>query len=135
MKALLKIPALVLLFVSVSGPCFALRSIGLISKERAKELGMEVRMKGNGPQVWVELEFKTEGEFKDFQKVELGVSEGEKFLLGYAPLREERTASGSILVRFLADRAYLDKLTLCIVAGLDAGYDLKLKDFVQPPEK
>jgi hypothetical protein len=95
---------------------------------------MEVRTKANGPnEVWVELEFKTEGKLKDFSHVELEIRDGEKFLLGYAPLREKRSSSGSVVVSFMANRAYLDKVTLCVVVGslADVGYELRLKDFVE----
>ena len=46
------------------------------------------------------------------------MNEGDKFILGYAPLRETRTDFGAITVGFFAGRAYLDKLTLRVVADL-----------------
>ena len=110
--------------------------IAPLTKERAKEFGVELRMKENGPnEVWVELEFKAVGSLKDFIRVSLEISDGEKFLLGYSALKETRSPSGSISVQFLANRAFLDKLTLSIVTGFptaELGYDLRLKDFVEP---
>ena len=96
-------------------------------------MGMEIRAKGNGPnEVWVELEFKTEGKFRHFSQVELAIGEGDKLLVGYAALRQKRSSSGSVVVRFMANRAYLEKITLTVVVGDfgDIGYDLRVKDFV-----
>ncbi len=133
-KTTLAILAAAVLLVAAPGRCFALRSISPVSKEQAKEMGIEVRTQGNGPQVWVELEFKPEGKLKDFRQVELEIYEGDKFLVGYAPLRGQRLDSGRILVRFLADRGYVDKISLTLVAGplSDVGYELRVKDFVGP---
>ena len=120
-----------LLLWAGASPCFALRSIGIVSKEQAKELGMVVRMEGTGAQVWVELEFKAEGELKNFEQVELEIRDGEKLLLGYAALREKRSADGKIVVRFRAERVYVDQITLTVVVGLDLGLEVRVKDFVE----
>ena len=97
-----------------------------------------MRSKPNGPnEVWVELELKAEGQLKDFSHVSLEIREGEKFLLGYTALKEKTTSSGSIVVNFMANRAFLEKLTLNVVAGqpMDMrGYQLRVKDFVEPEE-
>jgi hypothetical protein len=137
MKTIFKISVLILLLIAASSQCFAMMNIAFISKEQAKELGMEIRMKGNGPnEVWVELEFKTEGKFKDFSHVSLEIREGQKLLVGYAPLQEKRSSSGSVVVQFMANRAYLDKITLSVVVGADptnmTGYELRVKGFVEP---
>ena len=124
-----------LLLVCATSPCSAMMDIEFVSKERAKELGMEIRLKGNGPnEVWVELEFKAEGELKDCSQVSLEIREGDKLLVGYAPLREKRSDSGVVVVGFMANRAYLDKVTLRVVTGrtMDRiGRDLRVRDFVQ----
>ena len=71
------------LLVFAPSRCFALMTVQEVSKERAKELGMEIRSKAAGPNaVWVELEFKTEGELKRFSpennsRVELEIRDGE----------------------------------------------------------
>ena len=66
MKTLFGIAVLAVLLVAPS-PCFALWVTVRVSKERAKELGMEVRTTEAGPnQVRVELEFKTTGKLKEF---------------------------------------------------------------------
>jgi hypothetical protein len=131
MKTLFLAPVLaVLLFVAPTSS-LALRSIGVVTKEQARDMGIVVRATPAGPEAaWVELEFKPQGPLKDFHHVELEANEGEKLLIAYAPLREERKSSGSVVVRFMANRAHLEKITLCIVAGLDAGFDVRLKDFI-----
>ena len=136
MKSITTLLALTLLLVVASNRCYAMMEIVVVSKERAKELGMEVRFTENGPnEIWVELEFKSEGKLKDFKHVSLEIRDGEKFLVGYAPLGEKRPKSGSVVVGFLANRAYLDKVSLRVVAGhpMDlTGYELRMKEFVTP---
>ena len=128
--------ALTILLFAASNHCFALREIALLTKEEAKGMGIEVRAKPAGPDaVWLELEFKPEGELKQFSHVELKMTEGEKSLVVSAGLRETRSSSGSVVVTFTASRAYLEKTTLSVVlrdpreAG-DHTYELRMKDFV-----
>ncbi|MHC4403877.1 MAG: hypothetical protein ACYTG0_29825 [Planctomycetota bacterium] len=124
----------VLLLVAPS-PCFALWSIGQVSKERARELGMEIRSKAAGPNaVRVELEFETEGKLKSFSRVDLRINEGEKWLVT-ATLRENRSRPGRVVLSFAADRAHLDKITLWVMVPdmMPGGtiYELRVKDFVE----
>jgi len=140
MKTILNISVLAVLLVVAPSPCFALWDVGQVSKEQAKELGMEIRSKASGTNaVWVELELKTEGELKrfsreNFSRVELEIREGGKFLVS-ASLREERPSPGRVVTSFDADRAHLDKITLRVVVvpsgELGAGYELQVKDFVE----
>ena len=134
MKAILTISVLTFLLFAASSPCFALWSGGQVSKEQAKELGMEIRAKASGTNaVWVELEFKPEDKLKSFSHVDLRISEGEKSLVT-ATLREDRARPGRVVVSFSADRARLDRITLRVVVvpsgQLGAGYELRVKDFV-----
>jgi hypothetical protein len=134
MKTILNISVLALLLTLAPSRCFALREIAFVSKQEAKEMGIRLEAQGSGPdQVWVELEFKAEGKFKAYDHVELEIYEGKKTLVAYAPLKDERSSSGSIKVRFLADRSYLKKITLSIVVGdlTEAVYELRVKDFVE----
>lgn len=123
----------VLLAVAPS-PCFALWGIVSVSKERAKELGMEVRSMPAGPNhVRVELECKAEGALKNFTHVDLRVGQGDNPPVT-APLREDRSKPGWVVVSFTADRAQLDKLSLGVrVPELDGGtiYVIRVKDFVE----
>ena len=127
MKTLFGIAVLAVLLVAAS-PCFALTFHVRVSKERAKELGMEVRTTANGPNhVSVQLEFKTEGKFeefslegkhKDHSRVELQIGEGDDPPVT-APLKEDRSKPGRVVV---------------VVPEPDGRtiYDLRVKDFVEP---
>ena len=133
MKTILNISAVAVFLVVAPGPCFALWVIAPVSKERAKEMGMEVRSKATGPNhVIVELEFKTEGTFKDFSRVDLRVGEGDNQHVT-AALREDRSKPGRVVVSFTAERGQLDKIKLWVMVPESAGgtiYDLRVKDFV-----
>jgi hypothetical protein len=143
MKTLFGIAVLAVLLVAAS-PCFALTLHVPVSKEGAKKLGMEVRTTATGPNhVIVQLEFKTdgkfeefspEGKFKDRSRVELRIGEGDDPPVT-APLREDRSKPGRVVVSFTADRTQLDKLKLWVVVPEADGriiYDLRVKDFVEP---
>lgn len=95
---------------------------------------MEVRSVADGlNHVRVELEFKLERELKDFSRVDLRIGEGSNPPVT-APLREDRSKPGRVVVHFFADRTQLDKLTLWVMVPGGLGgtvYDLRLKDFVE----
>jgi hypothetical protein len=133
MKTILSVSVLAFLFSATVSPCFGMMSIDLVTKERAKELGMEVRATQAGPDgCRVELEFPTKGELKSYLRVDLDVNEGGKLGLS-ASLKEEPSRPGHVLVSFAADRANLDKITLRVVVGVPrdlVGYELRPKDFV-----
>lgn len=96
-------------------------------------MGLEIRARPAGPDAaWLELEFKPEGKLKHFSHVEIQINDGDKPLVAYAGLRERRTSSSSVVVMFMASRAYLEKITLELVMrdGDDLGYDLRVKEFV-----
>ena len=144
MKTSLNISIVTVLLMAASSQCFALTFHVPVSKERAKELGMEVRTTATGPNhVSVQLEFKTEGRFeefspegkhKDYSRVELRIGEGDDPSVT-APLREDRSKPGRVVVSFTADRTQLDKLKLWVVVPEPDGrtiYDLRIKDFVEP---
>jgi hypothetical protein len=140
MKTAFNLAVLAVLLVA-PGECFADWMIKSVTKDRAREMGMEVRSVATGPNlVRVELEFKVEGELKEYDgrmkdrsRVELRIGEGDNPQVS-APLREDRSKPGRVVVRFTADRAQLDKLTLWVmVPGTLGGdiYDLRVKDFVE----
>src|SRR5690349_4044210 len=134
MKTIFSITTLALLLAVCPSRSFAMMSIAFVSKGRAKELGIEIRATANGPnEAWIVLEFKPEGQLKEFSHVSLEIRDGEKFLLGYTPLQEKKTTSGSITTSLMANRIFLEKVTLSIVVGYPgnyAGYELRVKDFV-----
>jgi hypothetical protein len=74
------------------------------------------------------------GELKNFSRVDLRIGEGDNPPVT-APLREDRSKPGRVVVNSTADRAQLDKLKLwMMVPGSRGGtiYDLRVKDFVEP---
>jgi hypothetical protein len=108
--------------------------IEVISKARAKELGLEIRSHAAGPTVVrVELEIETKGELKSFSRVELEMMDEGK-LLASSSMQQERSKSGHVLVGFAVDRDLLKKMTLRVVTQSGpremSGYDLRVKDFV-----
>jgi hypothetical protein len=133
MKTAFRMAVLAVLLIAPS-PCFALWGIAHVSKEQAKELGMEIRWTALGAnQVRVELEFKTEGPLKNFSRVDLRFGEGDNPPLT-APLQEDRSKPGRIVVSFNADRAHLDKINLRVMVPGSLGgtiYHLRIKDFVE----
>jgi hypothetical protein len=135
MKMIFNISVLGVLLVVAASPCFAARSIGLVSKARAKELGLEMRFTANGTnEVWVGLEFKAEGELKDFSPERYSCVELQTPQVT-AALQLKRPSPGHFAVSFRADRSSLEKITLWVVVGsgtLPGGaYALPLKDFVE----
>jgi hypothetical protein len=134
MEMIFKRSVLAVLLAVAPSPCFALWGIAPVSKERAKELGMEVRTVPAGPtHVRVELEFKIEGQLKDFSRVDLRVGQGDNPPVT-APLREDRSKPGRLVVSFSADRAQVDKLSLWVMVPESLGgtiHDLRVKDFVE----
>jgi len=136
MKTLLSISVLTFLALAAPKHCLALMEIADVSKERAKELSINVRSNvagSNEVRVW--LEFKTKGELAAFSHVELEITEGESRLVS-ARLLSERPTSDTIAVNFIADPANLAKSTLTVVVQprpeTRIGFRLKVKDFIQP---
>ena len=145
MKTIVSIAVFTLLLV-VTSPCFALWDVLSVSKEEAKELGMQVRMTAAGPDhVSVELEFKAEGKFKEFSpegkakdrtRVELWIGQGDNPRLT-AAIKENRSKAGSVVVGFTADRVQLDQSNLRVMVPFTDGgaggteYRLRVKDFVE----
>jgi hypothetical protein len=143
MKIIFNLSVLAVLLAVTPGRCLAMRAIGIVSTNEAKAMGLEVRATPAGPDAtWLELEFKTEGKLKDYSPerssshVELEIRDGDKTLLSYAALQEQHPNPGHVRVRFMANRAYLDKLILTIVVGegqMPGGaYELRVKEFVDP---
>ncbi|HEV3145559.1 MAG TPA: hypothetical protein VGZ47_16820 [Gemmataceae bacterium] len=123
---------LVLLLAMPSLGC-AFESIDIVTKERAKELGVEIRWNPAGPDaVRVVLEFETKGELKSYTRVELAMHEGDKLLMS-STLREEEAKPGHVVVSFAADRKKLPQIQLRVVTqngGERTGYEISVKDFV-----
>jgi len=134
MKTVFNVSALAVVLFVTPGVCFALTVHKVVSKERAKALGMEFKSTAAGPKhVRVQLEFKLEGELKGFSQVELRFGQGDNSTLT-AALREDRSKPGRVAVSFTADSAQLDKLTLQVMVPNGDGRTilvLRVKDFVE----
>ncbi len=137
MKSVVNILAVAILLGLTTNTSFALWDHEIVSKERARELGMEVRSTANGPgHVQVELEFKVEGELKNFSHVDLLLRKGDDLVVR-APLHEDRSKPGHVAVTFTADRTQLDNLILQVeVPFRDGGaggtiHELRVKSFVE----
>lgn len=130
MRTFFRIATVAVFFAGLPSPCFAEWEIALVTRERAKELGVQVRSTPAGPNhVRVELEFKVEGELQGFSRVDLRI--GTRVT---APLREDRSKPGRATVSFSADRAQLDQITLWVmIPGTLGGtvYEVRVKDFVE----
>ncbi|HLW63826.1 MAG TPA: hypothetical protein VKS79_00815 [Gemmataceae bacterium] len=139
MKPIFTISAVAVCFFVATSPCFALwweRNIS--TKAEAKEIGMEVRSELAGPpnQISVILDFKADGELKNFSYVVLQIGEGENSLVT-ASLQPDRSKPGRVVVGFTAHRSQLDKATLRVSVPMPEAlggciYNIRVKDFVDP---
>src|SRR5688500_13932464 len=115
MKAILKISAATFLLVAIPGLCCALEDVEIVTQERAKALGLEIKARASGPDhVGVTLEFEIKGELKDYSCVVLEMKDQGK-LLFYSTLGKEESPPGRAVFSFVTDRAKLDELTLKVV--------------------
>ena len=140
MKAAFSLAVLAVLFVA-PGRCFALWLITSVSKETAKKVGIEVRSTETGPnQIRVELEFNAEGALHNLSHAELGFGKADNPEV-IAPLREDRSKPGRVVVSFTADRTQLEKLSLRVMVPEEDGgtiYVLRGKDVAElkkPPDE
>ncbi|MBX7211330.1 MAG: hypothetical protein K1X78_23685 [Verrucomicrobiaceae bacterium] len=142
MKTIIHFTALALLFTLTTGHCFGMWDVEEVSRERAKELGIEIRSQPAGPgNLLVELEFPTKGKFEKFgegrsssdpSRVDLRIGTKDKLLLT-TTLREDRSKQGRIIVSFTADASQLDQISLWVLVAEGAGgqaYGLPVKDLV-----
>lgn len=121
-----------LLFLT-PGVCFAMVEIETVSKERAKELGLEIRSNAAGPDlVRVELAFDAKA-LPGYSRVDFEIRDGGK-LLSSCSLREETAEPGRVVVSFAADRTKLAQMTLRIMTGVGTrsmvGRDIHVNEFV-----
>ena len=135
MKTVFNIFVLAVLLVVAPNRSYALESIEIVTKERAKALGLEIRTNAAGPDaVRVVLEFETKGELKDYHRVALELYDGEKLLVT-STLKEDESKEGRVVVAFAADRAKLDLFTLKVVTQRGprdrTGHVIQVKNFVE----
>lgn len=109
----------------------------IVTKERAKALGMLITSQADGPDsVRVGLEFEKQGELKEYRSAQLKQSDGDKSLLSVT-LKEGESKLGRVIVGFESTRSNLATLSLEIFAnvrGTRVRYMLPMKDFVAKPE-
>jgi hypothetical protein len=127
---------------AASSQCLAFVRVEHVSKERAKQLGVTLRSSPSGTnEVAVRLEFKTQGELKDFGRavLEVGaVADGETRALSATLLPDYQTPD-TVVLSFSADLATLPKCVLTIMvrggprAKSDA-YAFRMRDFIKPDE-
>jgi len=133
MKTLLNFSVLTFLLVAASSQCIAMMSIEDVSKTRAKELGVAIRSEMAGAnEVHVWLEFKTKGELKNFGRVQLEITAGERSVLS-ATLLPRHPSSDAVSIFFSADPATMPECMVTLVVN-DAlggeGYRFKMSDFI-----
>ena len=133
-KPLVRFLTAVLILAATSSVCSALEEIEIVTKERAKELGLEIRAGAAGPQaVRIELEFEAKGELQNYTRVALEMRDGER-LITSSTLKEEPAKAGRMVVGFAADRASLGKIELKIVTQESprsrSGHILRMHEFV-----
>jgi hypothetical protein len=140
MKTLLIIAVWAVLLIAVPGPCFAGWQTVSVSKEGAKEMGIEVRTEGAGPDVGggpnhvrMEVDFRLGGKLKDVSGVTLRIGDGDTAAVTVL-MREDRSKPDRIMVDFTANPDQLGKLTLWVwVPELDGGpiYEFRVKDLAE----
>jgi hypothetical protein len=132
MKLIPSLPVLVILLV-LAPLALAFMPIEIVSKERAKELGIEVSVRAAGPDAaGIEMTFEPRGDLRNFLRVDLSIQNGDKLVL-HSTMKEQKNQSGKITVYFAVARDQIDKCTLRIVSGQPgdlSGSDVPLKDFI-----
>jgi hypothetical protein len=111
-----------------------MEEIEIVSRERAKALGLSITSQAAGPDaVRVTLEFEKQEELKEYAQVALEQFDGDKLLLS-ATLKEGEAKPGRIVVGFVVARGHLEQFSLKVSArdasGSRVGYVLPMKDFV-----
>jgi hypothetical protein len=125
--------------LTAAPPSPAMISVGNLSPEQARELGIEMKSRGNGDagvKVWIE--FKKEGFLKAFTYAELRMADAEGKHLVSARLEPNPVVHGQpedlVSVAFSADPSQLAKCSFLVVAygssRGDVGYYLKVSDFL-----
>ena len=133
--------AILLLATAISSS--AMISVGDLSKDQAKAMGIVMKSRKNGDagvQVW--LEFKREGILKHFTYAELQVEDEKGKHLISAMLRVNPVIHGQpaelVSVAFSAEPEQLKNCSFRVVAygssAGDVGYDLKVSEFLELEE-
>jgi len=128
-----KLITLAFLLLAAPTPCLALWEIFDVTPEEATKLGVVVQSKAGRKDIHVEMEFKLDGQLKEFDRVDLRLGEPNAYVMT-AALKEDRSKPDRISVRFSADRKQIDRISLWIMVPQSLGgvvYQVKMKDFVE----
>jgi hypothetical protein len=139
MRTIFKIAVAVLLLLAPSLPAFAMISVGELSKEEAKELGITMKYGKNGDagiRVW--LEFKKEGFLEKFSYAEMRMKDANGNHLVSAMLLPRPMVHGQpediVSVAFSVEAGQLENCAFMVVAygstRGDVGYWLNVEDFI-----
>ena len=130
----------IFVFTSIASPSFAMISVGVITKEKAKEkYGITMHTRNNGDagiKVW--LKFKKQGWLEKFTYAELRMKDAEGKHLLSAQLRpnpvHHRQSKDITTVAFSANADQLGQCSFLVVCyggnEGDVGYYLNVKDFL-----
>ena len=139
MKAWLKIAWVLVQLVVTTVPGLALISVGNLSEDQARELGIVMKHRGNGDAgILVWLEFKKTGFLEKFTYCELQLRDEKGKHLVSAKLQPRpvvpQQSEDVVSVSFSADRGQLAHCAFMVVAygssRGDVGYVLNVKDFL-----
>ena len=139
MKTILTITVGILLFLGTSHPAAALISVGVLSKEKAEELGIRMKSRKNGDAgVMVWLEFRKGGFLEKLSYTELRMTDAKGKHLVSARLQPRQVVHGQsedlMTVSFSANPAQLRNCTFMIVGYRGGrggvGYVLNVREFL-----
>ena len=139
-RSLLPFLVLLLLLCGLPERSSALALITDVSKKRAKELGITVRiLPSANNDLRVQVEFKTTGPMKEFRWADFTLNHGEKRLVSTALLPRKPTGESpeeSKQFEFYIDPAALPNSTVTVFVYNEpltgTGYRLKMKEFLAP---
>ena len=145
MKTLYRIPVAALLIFAIAHPAFAMISVGILSKEKAGEMGITMKSRNNGDAgVMVWLEFEKGGFVDSLSYTELRMEDRDGNHLVSARLRTHPVVHDQpedvVTVAFSADPAELKNCSFFVVSyggprsRGGAGYYLKVKEFLDLEE-
>jgi hypothetical protein len=139
MKTIRCLAILSLFLITASNRCFALWDIEDSTKERAKELGIEITTKiMSGTEVGAWIEFKPKGKLKEFSHVGLEITANGKKVVS-ANVLPSRKSEDIVTVPFYTDLEFLPACKVTVYVWSESGrggigYRFNVKDIVKPVE-
>jgi hypothetical protein len=139
MKTIRCLAIISLLLITTSTRCFALWEIEDSTKERAKELGIEITTKMmNATEVGAWLEFKPKGKLEKFSCVGLEITSNGKKVVS-ANVLPSRKSEDIVTVPFYTDLEFLPACKVTVYVWSESGrggigYRFNVKDIAKPME-